>query len=999
MQNYMKTVLSAFKNWTDNKIKDNKKQLDDRITNSTADWSQNDKSADNYVKNRTHWEETVENVILHEQTLEGFGLMEEPLYVVVNAFYIEPELNQTYTITWDGVRYDAQCQEADGLYYLGNENYVFMEGGGDIPFAIIFSGDIFVVTESTETSHTISITTSETVVHKIDEKYLPKLASTPDWNQNDPDGEGYIKNRPFYEVVDWIPYAEEQAITLNYSGGTTPVTTADDNLWPHYGQDFKVVFDGEEYRGTVWEDSDVTYRFDFTTNSGVKVYVYDRLYLRAESAELDGDHTIAIYLVDRVVTPIPKRYLPDTVAYDDDVNQKMDKSNPTGTGSLSMNRKSGTTIGSYSHAEGYNTTASGSYSHAEGYNTTAQGRSQHVSGEYNILSGTYVQEKTEQTSNVGIDSTSSGVTVYFGSDYSFDVETGTYTLCGYTGSNPSNAILNQTYYFIFGGQSGSTMYYAAKKGFASTGTYVVFYKGAIKYTRRLAHSTTGGYLTIVGNGTSDTARSNAHTLDWYGNGWYAGKLKVGGIGQDDESAKNVILEGETLTLENVLNKVGVDNNTAEYELCYGDNKFVGVMANNIVYSINGFDWKVVTGLDIDANGKIAYGNGKFVYAASNGTYTSIDAINWKKVASYNNRNVYKIIYADNKFVITSRLGVSYSADGNVWKSANVPTEVSELCGISYGNGVFVATVNGADSNIAIYSTDGVNWETTSMPSSQYWYNTAYGNGKFVAMTIGDINGSSIMAYSDDGINWVSQTNSRLQYISDVIYANNMFIGFGGTDVPVYSLDGLNWQYANGVSALKTIAGGNERFVGLYDNASYGAVSAYSDDGINWTQYHEEFFQDNENVTDTIHDTLLKYSDPSLSNANHFADAKAVGDAIRASKPHFTLTDTVTSYEYIIRMQNGSLTSTCKASSIAVTTQPTKTSYTVGETLDLTDMIVTLTRQDGATEEINNYSYTEPDMSAAGTVNVELSYVEAGETYTTILTLTVVEATTTEETTE
>lgn len=36
------------------------------------------------------------------------------------------------------------------------------------------------------------------------------------------------------------------------------------------------------------------------------------------------------------------------------------------------------------------------------------------------------------------------------------------------------------------------------------------------------------YAHIVGNGTSDTARSNAHVLDWSGNAWFAGNVRVGG---------------------------------------------------------------------------------------------------------------------------------------------------------------------------------------------------------------------------------------------------------------------------------------------------------------------------------------------------------------------------------------------------------------------------------------------------------------------------------------
>lgn len=50
------------------------------------------------------------------------------------------------------------------------------------------------------------------------------------------------------------------------------------------------------------------------------------------------------------------------------------------------------------------------------------------------------------------------------------------------------------------------------------------------------------YAHIVGNGWSWSSgeRSNAHTLDWNGLGWFAGGLKVGGIGQDDEEAQEIL---------------------------------------------------------------------------------------------------------------------------------------------------------------------------------------------------------------------------------------------------------------------------------------------------------------------------------------------------------------------------------------------------------------------------------------------------------------------------
>lgn len=47
----------------------------------------------------------------------------------------------------------------------------------------------------------------------------------------------------------------------------------------------------------------------------------------------------------------------------------------------------------------------------------------------------------------------------------------------------------------------------------------------------------GKYVRIVGNGTDENNRSNAHTLDWEGVPWYAGdRVMLGGTGMDDENA-------------------------------------------------------------------------------------------------------------------------------------------------------------------------------------------------------------------------------------------------------------------------------------------------------------------------------------------------------------------------------------------------------------------------------------------------------------------------------
>ena len=72
------------------------------------------------------------------------------------------------------------------------------------------------------------------------------------------------------------------------------------------------------------------------------------------------------------------------------LNNMMSKTNPTGTGSFSLNRKANTAIGNYSFAEGNDATASGDYSHAEGNSTTASGNTSHAEGGSTDIASNYV---------------------------------------------------------------------------------------------------------------------------------------------------------------------------------------------------------------------------------------------------------------------------------------------------------------------------------------------------------------------------------------------------------------------------------------------------------------------------------------------------------------------------------------------------------------------------------------------------------------------------------
>lgn len=176
-----------------------------------------------------------------------------------------------------------------------------------------------------------------------------------------------------------------------------------------------------------------------------------------------------------------------------DTSNLISKENPVFTGSMSMNRKEGATIGEYSvaigktveasgecsYAEGWNTEAKGKCSHVEGKNTTASGEYQHVQGKYNI----------EDTNN--------------------------------------------------------------------------------KY----AH--------IVGNGDYDTC-SNAHTLDWNGNAWFAGKLSQEGTPTEDKdlATKKYVDDSRDNLVSNIYGnniynfQITEDEFNSLYKFLYngGDNK-------------------------------------------------------------------------------------------------------------------------------------------------------------------------------------------------------------------------------------------------------------------------------------------------------------------------------------------------------------------------------------------------------------------------------------------
>ena len=149
-------------------------------------------------------------------------------------------------------------------------------------------------------------------------------------------------------------------------------------------------------------------------------------------------------------------------------------------------QKSDVTIGKKATAEGYSTDASGEYAHAEGSKTTASGKRSHAEGyESQALSNDAHAEGYKTTAG---NTTSGGI-----------------------GAHAEGASTQAT----------ANASHAEGRGTIASSSYQ---HAQGKYN---IEDTSATYAHIVGNGTSDTARSNAHTLDWDGNAWFAGDVESG----------------------------------------------------------------------------------------------------------------------------------------------------------------------------------------------------------------------------------------------------------------------------------------------------------------------------------------------------------------------------------------------------------------------------------------------------------------------------------------
>jgi photosystem II stability/assembly factor-like uncharacterized protein len=217
-----------------------------------------------------------------------------------------------------------------------------------------------------------------------------------------------------------------------------------------------------------------------------------------------------------------------------------------------------------------------------------------------------------------------------------------------------------------------------------------------------------------------------------------------------------------------------------------------------------------------------------------------------------------ITFGNNTFVAVGDDGyIATSSDGITWTYRNVGTSYN-FKSVTFANNIFVAVGDGV-----FTSPDGITWTERAVPNPSVkcpWEKKSnaqlkaitYGNGMFVAV------GCVVCSYpyeedplydiryqilvSEDSIIWhwiallYSHANSTTCCLEDIAYGDGLFMAVGDFCV-MTSFDGLNWGVPTpNVLTDYTLHGityANNRFVGVGEYGSYGAIVTTEDEGITW----------------------------------------------------------------------------------------------------------------------------------------------------------------------
>ena len=294
-----------------------------------SDWGQNDETAADYIKNRTHYSTTEEETKTWSWHLDNSGG-----WMSGTDLEFATLLSQYYTnveITIDG----------SSDYYM-DENYNIVDKTSVINTLYVklttddngaFTGAYKVGEHSASwSSCSISIPYSVENIVPLDEKYIPdtiaRVEDIPeqvqsDWSVNDETNPAYVKNRTHWknDPIETV-FLEETTVEVH---GYAQVSTS---LHFELGETYTVMFNGEKYECVAWDgEGEAVCIGNGSIYGGEGLggnepfscdsYNHDGCYLNVAE---DGIYTISISKIVTEIHKLPIEFLPDEVLAKPDWN-------------------------------------------------------------------------------------------------------------------------------------------------------------------------------------------------------------------------------------------------------------------------------------------------------------------------------------------------------------------------------------------------------------------------------------------------------------------------------------------------------------------------------------------------------------------------------------------------------------------------------------------------------------------------------------------------------
>lgn len=959
----------------------------DELSSIKSDWNQNDETAADYVKNRTHYEKSESNEIING-TFEFRDMYDAGSYysAFVTEFEAFPEcpfkVGDRATVVFDGITYDLVVDN-DGIISSNGSYAAWQLGEND--FLISYLDGSKVLDCSTgnveATTHTISVIVHSIEIHKLDKKFLPDNIATVEYvDSKSTDGIALSSIEISMPYHSWSDVA--------YGNGKF-VAVAENSSVSAYSTD-----------GFTWTETNMP-----SEKQWKSVY-----YGGGKFVAIAFGADVAAYSTDGVTwteTPMPSAEEWQSVIYGNGKFVAISSSNRTfaySTDGIAWIKITVSYTYPWSHIAFNNDKFVVFASNSSYFMYSSNGTTWNAS---------YISASSDYTD------------IVYGNDKFVVISSNTKKiLCSTNGTSwlsypsamPEAIGWSHIAYgcgkFIAVSEDGTV-------AFSTNGVNWEKAEATLNNNLSCLIYDDNKFLAIFKQSDGVNA-----IISYDGINWNTNKPIL--VDSNDNDVSNEVKEAvgtnmfttknEFLTHKHKVADI-TDLTATAAELNYMDGVTSNVQAqlNTVSSSTKALNRDInITIVDINSNdndnslveaGEIAYGNDIFVllpyqYANDKSKFAySSDGLNWTNIDAPIIAEWHDLIYADNKFVAIGETEegqnvIILSTDGINWIVNNI-TESGYMSNITYGNGRFVI---GGTSGFLISSVDCINWERHRLPSysSMSINSIVFAENAFFAY--GYYSSAHRCFYSTNGTQWTLKTTNAGGN-GNTIFANEVFVNVYYGSI-LYSYDGLKWNnaimpsvsgaswhtigYANGVFIVTDVNGNNNVL-----NSSNGITWFVSNVGSYYEGTGDKIAYGNGKFVTSGkggQDISIIVAGKNLGGLVYDYDLKSLAEKCESNNPNtatfdkIRLRDAVDGYTYFLQIVDGTLVTIWAVSDFRIATLPTKLDYSAGEEIDISGMSVELVNDNGTIKEVTDYTYYPTVASSNEAENITIEYYFANQLY-------------------